>query len=730
MHKFSSETILPRLTNLTLLTAALIFVGCSSDDKTPVAPNVPSPSGLRATILSTSSLRLNWVDNSPNESGFRVERAPAGANNYTRMPDLASNTTTFTDTGLTEGSAFDYKVVAFNGGTISPSNVLPVAVPLKAPIGFRGQRASTTSIDLTWIDESSVETGYQVDMKIRGAAEFGRIGDLGANVAGFTAEGLTPRTIYQFRVRAAKDTVGSVWSATQQVETTVLTPNPPTELLATTSSGRPNAVSLTWFDNSGNEDGFYIDMSLSEGFGWAPVDTGLADNDHIVIRGLDAETVYFFKVCAYNVHGSSEYSNIVSIEVPGVPAAPSNLVAIAPDWQGVNLTWSDNSRNETDFFIERRLSTNPNWSRIRETAPDTMLYFDENVLQNTTYIYRIQASNDAGVSAYSNEAEVTLPNGPPAGPISLTANTLDIDKIIVAWNDVANNETGYFLERRIRGDAEFEIVAFFGENVNFHTDTSLTPDTFYEYRVYCYNEVGQSPYSNVATGKTMSLIVFEDGFENTLTGAPPGAPWEVAQNGASTARAINTDAHDGAKSLQFSDGSADVNSYAIASMTHRRIRKGIFETWIKLAPEGYFGIQAMGGATGVYMFTMQFQPDRTIACINGRGSFGRADGNWTANQWMHIVVEFNCDSNSYNISLDDQVIANNFAMQDTIQLSVDRTRCLAFSGAGASILYANVDDISMSFFPPDHEDAPLTSRRNENHFGELLTEKKLPFLVK
>ncbi len=719
---------MPRLTNIALLLAAIFFVGCGSKDNGPVAPTVPSPSELRSTFVPPASIRLNWSDNSPNEQGFRVDRAPTGGTNYTHLPNLPANTETFVDTGLTEGSTYDYRVVAFNGPTASPSELLPVAVPLLPPTGLRGQRNSTTSVRLTWTDASSNESGYQVDMKIRNVGEFVRKADLEANTGEYMAEGLTPRTSYQFRVRAAKDTVGSAWSATVTVETTVLTPNPPSGLTPSTSQGRPNAVTLRWNDMSGNEDGFIIEMSLSEGFGWAPVDTGLADNDNIRINNLTAETVYFFRVYAYNGFGASEYSNVVSIEVPGPPVAPTGLTANAPDWRGVDLRWTDNSRNEKEFFVERRPSTNPNWSRITRTGSDTTLYFDNTVIQNLTYVYRVQASNDAGISPYSDEAEVTIPDGPPAGPIGLSANTLDIDKIIVAWNDLANNELDYFLERKLHDAAEFDLVGVFPANTNIYTDTSLTPETAYDYRVYCTNLIGQSPYSNVATASTLSLTILTDSFENYQTAGPPGNPWTVTQVNPSTAEIVNNDAHAGIKSLQFNDGSAEATAYAMATASHRRIKEGIFEAWVKLAPSGYFGIQTIGG--NIYCYQIQFESDGRVLCRNGRGAnaFQYATGNWMPNQWMHVMVEFNVDSNRYNVSIDDNLIAENFAMQDSVELSIDKLRLLVFSGA--SIAFARVDEATVSFYSPEHEAPPFAPRRPEYGAVDFVRDETIPIIVR
>jgi subtilase family serine protease len=89
------------------------------------------------------------------------------------------------------------------------------------------------------------------------------------------------------------------------------------------------------------------------------------------------------------------------------PAAPSNLAATTLATPQVNLSWTDNSSNETSFLIQRYNGTS--WVTIATVAADVISYSDTTVKHNTTYKYRVCASNSFGNSAYSNIVTITTP---------------------------------------------------------------------------------------------------------------------------------------------------------------------------------------------------------------------------------------------------------------------------------------------------------------------------------
>src|SRR5690349_19949442 len=84
----------------------------------------------------------------------------------------------------------------------------------------------------------------------------------------------------------------------------------------------------------------------------------------------------------------------------------------------LQLTWVDNSSDETGFNVERKAGTAGTYSKIASVGANVTLYSDSNLMSSTTYCYRVNAFNTAGSSPYTPEACATTPA--PIQTFSLT----------------------------------------------------------------------------------------------------------------------------------------------------------------------------------------------------------------------------------------------------------------------------------------------------------------------
>ncbi|MEW6417168.1 MAG: S8 family serine peptidase [Nitrospirota bacterium] len=91
------------------------------------------------------------------------------------------------------------------------------------------------------------------------------------------------------------------------------------------------------------------------------------------------------------------------------PTAPGSLSASAISSSQIDLSWTDNSSNETGFKIERKVDAGGTYSEIATVGANITTNSDTGLSASTTYYYRVSAYNVAGDSSYSNEVSVTTP---------------------------------------------------------------------------------------------------------------------------------------------------------------------------------------------------------------------------------------------------------------------------------------------------------------------------------
>ena len=232
----------------------------------------------------------------------------------------------------------------------------------------------------------------------------------------------------------------------------------PSNLTATAAASR---IDLHWTDNSSNETAFVVERDTDSGFS-APTTVTLGQNTtSYADTGLLAGRKYYYRVRARNATDTSGWSNVASATTPDPVAAPSGLTATATSETRVNLSWLDNSTNETQFVLERSTSSTFSSPTTATLAANTTTYVDLGVVAGTSYWYRVRARNDSDTSPNSNPATVTTPS-PPAGPY---ADTVRADNPTAHWRLGETSGT-------VAGDA---VSAFPGTYVNGPTlgSTSL-----------------------------------------------------------------------------------------------------------------------------------------------------------------------------------------------------------------------------------------------------------------
>ncbi len=236
--------------------------------------------------------------------------------------------------------------------------------------------------------------------------------------------------------------------------------------------------------------------------------------------------------CHILSHEEMDMMRPQSAAVP--PIAPTNLAGtrtgVAPDQQD-NLTWTDNSLNETGFIVRRALTPAGPWTDLATLAANVVTYSYAIGNTNQVYLYQVIAINNVGYAgpatqpgAYSTLTVTSVSNvaqvppdlvQPPAAPTGLTAVIQAGPQVLLTWTDNASDETGFTIERAVNGGAFATLTTvgpLTGTGSVSTIDTAVTPGNTYDYRVAASNAAGLSAWSNTAS---VTLV------------APPAAPAAV-----------------------------------------------------------------------------------------------------------------------------------------------------------------------------------------------------------
>lgn len=483
--------------------SAFSNTACASTALPPAAPV-----GTSATPMTGNAVMVGWIDNSNNETGFRIERSLDHGSTWTLVTTTPSWTTAFRTSGAPGEQQACFRVIAFNShGDSPPSATACTALPT-APSGLRATGVAAPAIDLAWTDNSSVEDGYDV---LRSPVEvdyytYAVIATLPPNSITYHDAGISANTRYWYYVRAKKDGGFTDQSNTASAIAATTLPTAPSTLDAVPAGS--STISMSWSDNSGNEDGFRIERSVDGGANWqlaaatGPEWTWFRDD----ARTSDQRLCY--RVLAFNGLGASAPSNI---DCATPPAAPTGLVATTAPDLAIDLTWTDNSSVEDGYDVFRQYCDYSYWEPycyyviMANLGPDASSYRDAGLNPGEAYTYVVSARKDGGPSDLSNEAWAWSTVGPNA-PSNLLATAISPTEITLSWIDNADNEQFFAIQRCFGDEAtcadlEFYIVgiiAWADANATTFRDVDVQPGTTYTYRIRAYD--GQySAASNAVT---------------------------------------------------------------------------------------------------------------------------------------------------------------------------------------------------------------------------------------
>lgn len=193
------------------------------------ATSMNAPGSLTATVLSSSEVRVNWIDTNfnPNEGGYKLYwsyagSSSSGAGTYTTLDQGA---TSYVHTGLTAGTSVTYWIYAMgNNQVMSPASNLANATTLAATPALLAPALlvgiESGGVRLNWTDPNKVpnESGVIIYRSISSTSNFSVLTIVDQNVTTLLDNSAKQGTIYYYKVQAMNGgTVSSPMSNTVQI---------------------------------------------------------------------------------------------------------------------------------------------------------------------------------------------------------------------------------------------------------------------------------------------------------------------------------------------------------------------------------------------------------------------------------------------------------------------------------------------------------------------------------
>ncbi|MCV6636308.1 choice-of-anchor D domain-containing protein [Candidatus Albibeggiatoa sp. nov. NOAA] len=448
---------------------------------TGTATFVLAPSDLTANIPSNldniaQGVSLSWKDNSASEDEFILLR------DGTELATIAADTTSYTDTTATAcDKTYSYSLKAQNSDgesssvsvTVSMPScfVPPEPIPPYSPLNFVANPISYDQIQLTWNDDSTIETGYRI------RRNGGLIATLDKNTETYTNENLQCETSYSYEVYAY-NSVGESEHVTTTATTLTCPPNMPSQLSSIVTA---DTITLTWEDVEGETSYLVTREALTTRRQRAVIEFDLpADSTTFTDSGFECGQSYNYAVAAVADTSVSAAATITVAAEPcaNAPIAPSQLNVSSSTDTSISLTWSDNSDNETGFYVFN------NGGLAKEFSENSTSTTIQNLQCETSYSFQVTAFNDSDQASSESITATTsiCPLVNLVAPSNFVATTIN-NQIQLTWKDNSLSETGFPIAR----NGEFIAVAPI--NAELFIDTHLECGTAYIYHLYATDNV-------------------------------------------------------------------------------------------------------------------------------------------------------------------------------------------------------------------------------------------------
>ncbi len=544
------------------------------------APNAPT--SLSATG-GNAQASLSWT--APSDGGspitdYVIEYKLSTDSTWTTFSDGTSTSTNAIVTGLSNNTAYNFRVYAVNAsGTSSASstaNATTSGVP-DAPTSLAAV-SGNMQITLSWTAPAangSAITDYVIQYQVAPATYFTIYSD-GISVAtSATITGLTNGVEYTFIVYAVND-IGTSSGSSSTTGTPATTPDEPISLSVTPGNTQ---VVLTWLgplsDGGDAITDYVVEYKTSVATSWSTFSDGTSTATGATVTSLSNGTAYDFRVSAVNGVGTGTVSSTESATPRTTPGAPTSLGTTAGDSQ-VALAWtapvSNGGSAITDYVIEYKLHADSSWTTFSDGTSTSTSATVTGLTNGSSYDFRVYAVNGAGTSTASSPATDT-PLAVPSAPTGLSA-TAGNGQVGLSWgapvSDGGDAITDYIVEYKLSTDSSWTTFSDGTSTSTSTTVTGLSNGSSYNFRVSAVNGVGTGSASSTATATPSTTPGTPSGLAATAGDEQVTLSWTAASSGGSAITDYLIEYKLSADSVwtTFADGTSAAVSAVVTGLTN------------------------------------------------------------------------------------------------------------------------------------------------------------------
>jgi fibronectin type 3 domain-containing protein len=448
------------LTSTNVYNASLVDAGFRVNVTGTVLDNftltqVPfTPTAFTATPGS-GQVVLNW--NAVSSAGTVTYNIKRGTASGVYDTTNTVSATTFTDTGVNNGTTYYYVVSAVSstlgeGANSAEANAMPSASTAPIPTGVAAL-ATNGLVTVSWNTSSGAAT-YRVKRGTT-SGSYSVTNVVTAPTTTFADSSVTNGTTYYYVVSAVN--VGGESADSGEVNATPLSPPvPPANLTATPGDYQ---VVLTWpaSATSGANAPTTYNIKRNTASGTETNFASVAGTTYTDTTAISGTTYYYVVSSVSSAFGEGANSTEASTAPTGVPQTPTGVSA-QPGPGYITILWTAPLGTPTNYNVKRATSAGAETTLASTTATN---FIDTNVVFGTAYYYKISAINPTGEGSDSSEAVATSA-GTPVLKLRLPFEEANTGSSYYSSSDTSNGAVGLMVTNYSYNGSNYVLIDLHG----------------------------------------------------------------------------------------------------------------------------------------------------------------------------------------------------------------------------------------------------------------------------